>query len=343
MQDGAERPGTGSARRGGLGVIAGAGAGLLLAAVALIYVATPERQAPAAPEPAAAPPAEEAVAPLPAPILPSFDTVRAEADGALLVAGRAAPDVPVTLLIDNQPAATGQSGADGTFAILHSLPPSDQPRSLVLSTPGPEDKPLLSAETIVLAPRPAETAVAEATPEPAPAAPPAVLISDAEGVRAFGPPAPGVMGDITLDTIAYDSAGEVSLSGRAAPDTAAPAARVYVDNAPLLDAPIAADGTWQADLANVTEGNHTLRVDQVGPDGTVTSRFETPFLRESSDTLAAHPTAQAVIVQPGATLWRIARDRYGEGTLYVRVFEANRAQIRDPDLIYPGQVFRLPD
>jgi len=48
-------------------------------------------------------------------------------------------------------------------------------------------------------------------------------------------------------------------------------------------------------------------------------------------------------VQPGSTLWAISREHYGEGVLYVRVFEANRERIRDPDLIYPGQVFALPD
>ena len=53
--------------------------------------------------------------------------------------------------------------------------------------------------------------------------------------------------------------------------------------------------------------------------------------------------ATAITVQSGATLWAIARDRYGEGLLYVRVFEANRDTIRDPDLIYPGQVFALPE
>ncbi|HCJ00412.1 MAG TPA: peptigoglycan-binding protein LysM, partial [Sulfitobacter sp.] len=50
-----------------------------------------------------------------------------------------------------------------------------------------------------------------------------------------------------------------------------------------------------------------------------------------------------VTVQEGATLWAIARERYGDPTLYVRVFAANRSSIRDPDLIYPGQVFDLPD
>ena len=44
-----------------------------------------------------------------------------------------------------------------------------------------------------------------------------------------------------------------------------------------------------------------------------------------------------ITVQPGNTLWGIAREKYGEGILYVRVFEANTDRIRDPDLIYPGQ------
>jgi nucleoid-associated protein YgaU len=49
-----------------------------------------------------------------------------------------------------------------------------------------------------------------------------------------------------------------------------------------------------------------------------------------------------VTVQKGFTLWAIARENYGDGRLYVKVFEANRAQIRNPDLIYPGQVFTVP-
>jgi nucleoid-associated protein YgaU len=49
-----------------------------------------------------------------------------------------------------------------------------------------------------------------------------------------------------------------------------------------------------------------------------------------------------VIVQPGNSLWRIARRVLGEGMQYVHIYEANQAQIRDPDLIYPGQVFEVP-
>jgi len=50
-----------------------------------------------------------------------------------------------------------------------------------------------------------------------------------------------------------------------------------------------------------------------------------------------------VTVQPGYTLWGIAQDSYGDGVYYVQLFEANRDLIKDPDLIYPGQVFSLPE
>ena len=60
-------------------------------------------------------------------------------------------------------------------------------------------------------------------------------------------------------------------------------------------------------------------------------------------TAASPPAPVTVTVQPGFTLWGIAQERYGDGVLYVQVFEANRDKIKDPDLIYPGQVFSVPE
>jgi nucleoid-associated protein YgaU len=49
-----------------------------------------------------------------------------------------------------------------------------------------------------------------------------------------------------------------------------------------------------------------------------------------------------VTVQPGFTLWAIAEGQFGDGVMYVQVWNANRDSIKDPDLIYPGQVFTIP-
>lgn len=48
------------------------------------------------------------------------------------------------------------------------------------------------------------------------------------------------------------------------------------------------------------------------------------------------------IIRRGDNLWTIARRTYGEGIKYTTIYQANTGQIRDPDRIYPGQVFDLP-
>ena len=50
----------------------------------------------------------------------------------------------------------------------------------------------------------------------------------------------------------------------------------------------------------------------------------------------------SITVQPGFTLWGIASEQFGDGVLYVQVFNANKDKIRDPNLIYPGQIFVIP-
>ncbi len=86
----------------------------------------------------------------------------------------------------------------------------------------------------------------------------------------------------------------------------------------------------------------------VGTQAADTQAAGTQPKQASATAAAAAPQpapkrVQAITVQPGNTLWAIARERYGSGMLYVRLFDANKDAIRDPDLIYPGQVFTIPD
>lgn len=50
-----------------------------------------------------------------------------------------------------------------------------------------------------------------------------------------------------------------------------------------------------------------------------------------------------VIIRRGDSLWRISRRVYGRGVRFSTIYLANNAQIRDPNRIYPGQIFRVPD
>ena len=162
--------------------------------------------------------------------------------------------------------------------------------------------------------------------------------------------------DVIIDAISYDAEGEVLLSGRGVVDQHI---RIYVDNKPVKTRSIEADGTWSMDLQEIDAGVYILRIDQLDSDGVVTSRTETPFQKETNQVakqmaaLANNEVADStpqigiglstVIIQPGYTLWAVARKTYGFGIQYVRIYHANKDQIRDPDLLYPGQIFKLPE
>lgn len=174
----------------------------------------------------------------------------------------------------------------------------------------------------------------------------AVLKATDEGVELLNTTPPEVMENVAIDTISYSDVGEVQLAGRA--QTEARAVRVYLDNTAIVSLSVDDQGRWRGDLPNVDEGIYTLRVDEVAEDGSVTSRVETPFKREDPEVLAVAAEGQngplkRITVQKGNTLWAIAEERYGNGLLYVRVFNANQSDIRDPNLIYPGQIFDLPE
>lgn len=51
----------------------------------------------------------------------------------------------------------------------------------------------------------------------------------------------------------------------------------------------------------------------------------------------------AVIIRRHDTLWRISRRVYGQGMRYSTIYLANQDQIADPDRIWPGQVFKVPE
>ena len=202
-----------------------------------------------------------------------------------------------------------------------------------------------AADPVAAAPAPAAADAAPAVPAPAPQA--ALLLSDggarvlqAAGGEDIDPR------NVTIDAISYSTKGDVQLSGRGQSEGFV---RLYLDNEPLMDAEIAPDGTWDGTLPAVAAGQYLLRADQIDAQGEVLSRYETPFKRESPEVLAAAapggadaPMAAKITVQPGFTLWGIARQNYGSGVMYVQVYEANKQMIGDPDLIYPGQVFNVP-
>ena len=237
-------------------------------------------------------------------------------------------------------------------------------QSEALATPSSDTVEPVQADTsVAAAPLWVETAptVTETPAEPAAPIAPVVIIANEDGVKVLQPASadPVDIAEVYLDAISYGEDGAVELSGRGGREAHI---RAYLNNALQGTVQVGGSGSWDMVLNDVAPGIYTLRIDQVDGEGAVSSRVETPFKRETEEKIAAAtqpdpaetpdtgaseavapPLIRAVTVQPGNTLWAIARSHYGDGVLYVRVFEANKHLIRNPDLIYPGQVFSVPD
>ncbi len=252
--------------------------------------------------------------------------------------------------VSDAPAVDTEAPVDTADAAVAETPAD--PEVPVVDTPSTE-APQVSVEVAALD-VPSDDAVslpgADADASAAPQRPSVLLASD-EGIQVLQPAGPAAtqVQTVVIDTISYTPTGEVALGGRG---SGKGFVRVYLNNKPVKTTEIAADGQWRTPLPEVDTGVYTLRIDEIGEDGAVTSRVETPFKREEPEVLAALDTRDdaargqdisVITVQPGNTLWGIADEKYGDGFLYVRVFQANRDRIRNPNLIYPGQVFTIPD
>ena len=272
------------------------------------------------------PPVAEATVPPPAPVAPSFDVVRVAPDGSAVFAGRAEPGAVVTVQNAGHDLGQTKATASGAWVLTpdERLPPGAS--RLTLSARSPDGSVLQS-----------DTPVVTVVPTPiGPALPPLAFMAPPNGPSRLMGASGGKLG---LDTVDYDEQGQIRFSGSAPPG--APV-RLYVDNRRLGDARAGPDGHWvMSPPGEVKPGLHTLRLDQITPRGQVAARVEAPFQRE---TLALSQVADGkVLVEPGQSLWRLAQRVYGSGLRYTVIYQANREQIRNQQLIFPGQVFAVPD
>ncbi|WP_451986471.1 LysM peptidoglycan-binding domain-containing protein [Azospirillum endophyticum] len=315
------------------------------AAPAALQTAAPQSTAASA-KPAAAPePAKPAV--------PSFDVVRVAPDGATVMAGRAAPGSEVTVTDGGSRVASAKADQRGEWVMLPDKPlaPGARELNLTETRPGADAPVPADKVVVVVVPEPAKAAAEAAASTPA--APVAVAMprdglagaSPAMGGSSVlqAPPvpdngAPAPPGGVSVETMDYDPAGRVALGGRAAPNSAV---QLYLDNILVGSAHSDPKGNWRLTPEKLIDpGIYTLRADQVTLSGKVVARAELPVQVSAMPVSATD--GRNIVVQPGNSLWRLARRTYGDGMLYTTIYTANREQIRNPDLIYPGQIFALP-
>ena len=275
---------------------------------------------------------------------PSFDIIRIDQNCDLVAAGRAVPKAVVAIFVGDTKVGEATASANGewVFSSNNPLPAGSQTVNLSARNPGGEE--LESGMLVAMNVPDCKMPLSERSPAVAMLVPK----DGTSGQSAKLLQVPEAKGDISaakdlsLGSVNYDDKGTLVLSGRGLPGNKV---AVYVNNKPVGTANIDSDGNWTLEPdQSIPAGNHTLRIDQLDEKGKVISRVELPFQKApASDVVLAQASGGlSAIVQPGNSLWRIAHRVYGEGMEYTVIYQANQDQIRDPDLIFPGQIFNLP-
>jgi nucleoid-associated protein YgaU len=298
----------------------------IIAAGALVWwprnpVPSPGPSASVALNPSAPPPSLAASgSDQPAPAAPSFDVVRVAPGGSAVIAGRAEPGVEITIRDGSNEIGRAVADPRGEWVVLPKDALSPGTHTLVVETPTGAR----SEDVAVYVPEPKPGKVEQ---------PVAVLLPKDAAPRPLQPATQG----LSLDAVEYDDKGQVVVGGQAKPGSEV---RIYLGGATFGRATADENGRWETRPTRaIAPGMYTLRADEMRPDGSVAARVSVPFQRAVLSDDAAHGR---IVVQPGDNLWNIARNAYGAGPRYAVIYAANQTDIRDPDLIFPGQVFTLP-
>ena len=333
-------------------------------------------------QPSAAPPALHDPQPSgadtaePAPSEPSFDVVRVEPTGEAVIAGEAGPGAKVQVLSNGGVVAETEADSNGAWVALPDSPLAPGSHDLTIRALSESGEASESAERVAIAvpERPGEEEVLAVLA--APGQPSEVLVgpgpempsqeqvsqqlapaSTAAASNSGGQPLPAEAPLLSVDAVEAEGR-TMYVAGAGDPGALV---RVYVDGELVGEAQAGNGGRWLVEATRpLEEGEVTVRADQVDAGtANVEARAEVPFVRRldmaalvpvvrggagaaQSATGQALPSPTAAIIRRGDNLWTISRRTYGQGVRYTTIYKANQDQIRNPHLIYPGQVFMLP-
>ena len=258
---------------------------------------------------------------------PSFDVVRINPQGETVIAGRALPKAEVTILDGGAELGkvTADQRGEWVFVPDHPLPPGS--RELSLKATNPDGSVTTTDAPVVLVVPPRSNGKGQSL---------AVKVRPDGSIEVMqGPEAGEGAGALSISGVRYDSSDRLAVAGKA---PAKAKIQLYVDDKAVGHTKADENGRWHvAPKVKLASGEHHIRADQIGDDGKVAARAEITFTPGG-----ALPADGKLVVEPGNSLWRIARQVYGTGFEYMTIYQANKEQIRDPNLIYPGQVIEIP-
>ncbi len=310
-----------------------------------------------------------------------FDIVRVEPSGESVIAGRGTPGETIALVDGDAALASAVADARGEVVFLPpALPPGKH--VLMLRATGTVPASASQSVAVVVPTKggdaPGVTAVTSLPPARLSTIQPDIATPKAAAPTiAVATPPTKVAPAIAIKSVEAEDGGSFVATGLAPPGSQT---RLYLNGAFLAKVMADVSGSWALKIEKgMQPGSYRVRADGVEPaSGKVLARAEVPFVFPvpsppplplaplsaaeegqppsrsplSSQELAAKeaPAVAATVlkevrtatVMRGDSLWRISHKMLGRGIRYKQIYEANESQIRDPSLVFPGQIFVMP-
>ena len=263
---------------------------------------------------------------------PTFDVINVDEEGQLIIAGRAGKNQLVQIYNGDQLLGEVTTNQFGEFVFMpdEKLVPGAYDLSLVS-----DGLKSLDSVSIIVPENQSVTAAGNKANDVI------VTLNNSDGTIKKviqGASNSSEANSLSFDSLSYSDKGSLNLSGKAKPGSKID---IYIGQKLVGTAYADSEGFWNIILDKpVNPGDYILRFNEI-QNGNLIASLETPI--RQIDLSEVEVSDNMILVQPGNSLWRISRRFYGEGIMYTLIFKANQNQIDNPDLIYPGQIFEIPN
>ncbi len=256
-------------------------------------------------------------------VLLKFDIVRLDPSGDLIIAGKTEPNIVVDIYDGNQKLTSVLSDTHGDWVWVSEKKIDNGLKRFNLKHSDSEGKIINSDENIIIFFEKNEKQKVVKIRDKGEVG--IEILNNNQEVRG-----------LALDSSEHFDNEKLRLKGRSIPNAEI---QIFISKKLIGKSIADVQGNWEFSINEIVFENYDLEIK---------SSFENNILSLKTEILNGKIDSKLfyekeIIVENGNSLWRIARKTLGGGILYAEIYKNNKKIINDPDLIFPGQVFKIPN
>ena len=257
----------------------------------------------------------------------TFDIVRISKTGDIVIAGKSEPNETIELLDGEEIIAEVISDENGEWIWVSELTIKSGIKKFKLQYKNNLNKSSISDQTVIILVDNESNSVPKVA---------RVFRSDVENIDILN--LEKLNDAITLDFLSYSPPGLIIMSGRTISNTEI---EILKSSEVLGKTKSNENGVWKF-IINKNDANEEISIKTTISGETLILTYDEAEIKKRFKNTNFEFYDDRIIVQKGNSLWRIARKTLGGGIFYTEIYKNNLAKIKNPNLIYPGQVFNIP-